>query len=146
VRVEGEIEPSSTHRSFQDDFIVAKLVSIEHVQLAMPKGGEDAAREFYGRLLDIPEIPKPKHLVKRGGVWFERGCLKVHLGIEPHFVPATKAHPAFVVEGLQALVAKLNDAGYETVADDSLGKWRRVHVSDPFGNRIELMEPRGTKN
>jgi len=122
---------------------MAKVVSIDHVQLAMPKGGEDAACEFYGRLLGIPEIAKPPHLAKRGGAWFERNGLKIHLGVDPVFVPAAKAHPAFAVEGLQALIAKLNDAGYETAADDSLDGWHRAYVNDPFGNRIELMEPHG---
>jgi hypothetical protein len=94
-------------------------------------------------LLGIPEAPKPAHLAKRGGVWFERGGLKVHLGVDLDFVPAIKAHPAFVVEGLLVLVAKLNDTGHETAADDSLDGWHRAYVKDPFGNRIELMEPRG---
>ena len=120
-----------------------KVLRIDHIQLAMPEGREDTARAFYGRVLGIPEVPKPKHLVKRGGVWFESDGLKVHLGVDPAYVPAAKAHPAFVVEGLRALVAKLNDAGYVTIADDSLDGWHRAYVNDPFGNRIELMEPPG---
>jgi catechol 2,3-dioxygenase-like lactoylglutathione lyase family enzyme len=120
---------------------VSKVLSIEHVQLAMPEGHEDAAREFYERLLGIPEVPKPGHLAKRGGVWFERDGLKVHLGVDPNFSPATKAHPAFVVENLLPLAAKVTEAGYETI-DGSVIGWLRVYVRDPFGNRIELLEPR----
>ena len=73
---------------------------IDHVQLAMPAGREDEARAFYEDVLGIPEIAKPAHLAARGGCWFERGPLKVHVGVEENFVPARKAHPAFIVEGL----------------------------------------------
>ena len=119
-----------------------KVLGIEHVQLAMPPGGEERAREFYAHLLGIPEVPKPPHLAKRGGAWFERGRLKIHLGVEGDFVPARKAHPALVVEGLDELVRALRAHGCALVDDEPLEGFERVYVSDPFGNRIELMEPR----
>ena len=80
---------------------------IDHIQLAMPAGREDEARAFYQDVLGIPEVAKPPHLAVRGGCWFERGQLKVHLGVEQDFLPARKAHPAFVVEGLRELAAGL---------------------------------------
>src|SRR5262249_25076277 len=70
--------------------------AIDHVQLSMPAGRESEARAFYEGILGIPEVPKPAHLTTRGGCWFERGSLKVHLGVEPDFRPAKKAHPAFI--------------------------------------------------
>ena len=118
-----------------------KVVSIDHVQLAMPAGREAEARAFYADLLGITEAPKPPHLAKRGGCWFERGALKIHLGVEKDFVPARKAHPAFVVEDLPNLVARLERAGYRVVEDQPLEGFERRYVDDPFGNRIELMEP-----
>jgi catechol 2,3-dioxygenase-like lactoylglutathione lyase family enzyme len=117
-----------------------KLVSLDHIQLAMPAGGEAQARAFYEGLLGIPEMKKPAHLAARGGVWFERGALKVHLGVEKDFRPARKAHPAFLVEGLPALVASLKAAGHNVNADEPLAGHERIYVDDPFGNRIELME------
>lgn len=87
------------------------VLYLDHVQLAMPAGREDEARGFYADLLGIPEHPKPPHLTARGGCWFENGPLKVHLGVDPAFVPARKAHPAFVVDDLDALVEKLARAG-----------------------------------
>ncbi len=114
---------------------------IEHVQLAMPAGGEPQAARFYADLLGITEVPKPPHLAARGGCWFERGALKVHLGVEPDFRPARKAHPALLVSDLGALVSRLRDAGIDIVDDEPLEGYERVYVSDPFGNRIELMEP-----
>jgi catechol 2,3-dioxygenase-like lactoylglutathione lyase family enzyme len=117
------------------------IISIEHVQLAMPQGEEERAREFYSGVLGIPEVPKPPELAKRGGVWFENKFLKLHLGVEADFRPARKAHPALLVEGLRQLVALLPGHGISVEADDALDGFFRVYVSDPFGNRIELMEP-----
>ena len=108
----------------------------------MPAGMEQAAREFYEGLLGIPEVPKPPELAKRGGAWFERGPLKVHLGVEADFHPARKAHPALLVADLQALVERLKQHNVTVVDDDPLEGYLRVYVADPFGNRIELMEPR----
>jgi catechol 2,3-dioxygenase-like lactoylglutathione lyase family enzyme len=116
--------------------------AIEHVQLAMPAGQEAAARAFYGALLGLPEVPKPPHLAVRGGCWFESGDVKVHLGVERDFRPARKAHPAFLVSGLAGLCARCRDAGFEVVDDEPLPGYERAYVHDPFGNRIELMEPR----
>ncbi|HZS07282.1 MAG TPA: VOC family protein [Blastocatellia bacterium] len=118
-----------------------KVYAIEHVQLAMPPEGEDRARGFYGGVLGLTEKPKPEHLAKRGGVWFEDGPLKIHLGVEQDFRPAKKAHPALLVAGLDDLVRRCREAGYTIVTDEPLEGFHRVYVSDPFGNRIELMEP-----
>ncbi|HVP29266.1 MAG TPA: VOC family protein [Myxococcota bacterium] len=119
-----------------------RIVGIEHVQLAMPAGGEERAREFYAGVLGIRETPKPPHLAARGGVWFEDDRLKIHLGVDREFVPARKAHPALLVEGLGALVERLRGQGYAVEAEPLAG-FLRVYVHDPFGNRIELMEPVG---
>ncbi|MEO8142799.1 MAG: glyoxalase [Betaproteobacteria bacterium] len=117
-----------------------KIQSIEHVQLAMPAGREDDARRFYSGILGIPERPKPPNLAARGGCWFERGTLKLHLGVETDFRPARKAHPAFLVEGLQELEATLRARGFFLKDDEPLEGYRRIFVDDPFGNRLEMME------
>jgi catechol 2,3-dioxygenase-like lactoylglutathione lyase family enzyme len=118
-----------------------KVIGIEHVQLAMPRGEEDRARAFYCGILGIPEVPKPPELARRGGVWFESELLKIHLGVEEDFRPARKAHPALLVEDLRELVTLLRERGINVVDDDALQGFFRVYVSDPFGNRLELMEP-----
>jgi catechol 2,3-dioxygenase-like lactoylglutathione lyase family enzyme len=118
-----------------------EILRIDHIQLAMPAGREDEARRFYRDLLGIPEKEKPPVLAARGGAWFERGELKVHLGVDKQFVPARKAHPAFLVTGLRALIAKLKAAGVAVRDDEPLDGYLRVYVDDPFGNRLELLEP-----
>ena len=116
------------------------VVAIDHVQLAMPAGGEAAAQDFYEGLLGLRRVPKPPHLERRGGCWFENETVKVHLGVDPEFRSARKAHPALVVEGLGDLVERLQVAGMP-VHHEPLERCLRVYVDDPFGNRIELMEP-----
>lgn len=118
------------------------VVGVDHVQIAMPAGREDDARAFYAGLLGIPEIVKPPALAARGGAWFERGALKIHLGVDREFRPARKAHPGLLVAGLDALIERLRAAGHAVAEDEPLPGYRRVYVDDPFGNRLELMEPR----
>ena len=118
-----------------------EIEGIEHIQLAMPAGQENTARGFYSGLLEIPEVPKPADLAKRGGVWFESGQVKVHLGVDPDFRPARKAHPGLLVRNLRELVRRLRVAGIEVVEAEPLSGWDHVYIADPFGNRIELMEP-----
>ena len=106
-----------------------------------PPGGEDLARSFYGDLLGLPETSKPPNLARRGGCWFESDTVKIHLGVEQDFRPAKKAHPALLVNDLPSLMAALSDSGMPIVDDEPLEGYRRVYTADPFGNRLELMEP-----
>lgn len=117
------------------------IVRLDHVQLAMPAGHEVEAIGFYRDVLGIPHVPKPAHLAARGGCWFEDGDLRVHLGVDADFRPATKAHPAFIVDDVRRIAATVAAAGFEVNDDEPLDGYDRVYVSDPFGNRIELMQP-----
>ncbi len=120
------------------------ILAIDHVQVSMPAGGEERARAFYAGILGFVEVPKPPELAKRGGVWFSAGQARLHLGVEADFHPARKAHPAILVEDLQALMERIAAAGYEVDASQPpLDGYQRAHVFDPFGNRIELMEREG---
>lgn len=108
----------------------------------MPAGQEVQAREFYAGLLGLVEVAKPASLAVRGGAWFGVGPVRVHLGVEAGFRPARKAHPALLVDDLPALVRALEAAGHAVSGDAALDGYERVHVHDPFGNRLELMQLR----
>jgi catechol 2,3-dioxygenase-like lactoylglutathione lyase family enzyme len=123
---------------------MAKALALDHFQLAMPRGEEPAARAFYGRVLGLAEIPKPEPLAARGGLWFQCGPQQLHLGVDDDFRPAKKAHPAFVVDDLEALAKELQAEGYPVVLDSvQIEGGRRIFTEDPFGNRVELTQPSG---
>jgi catechol 2,3-dioxygenase-like lactoylglutathione lyase family enzyme len=114
---------------------------LHHVQLAMPRGQEAAARAFFVDVLGMTEIQKPPVLAARGGAWFRAGDVELHLGVDDAFVPAAKAHPGFAVNDLDDLVARLAAAGQHLQWDAELPGFRRIYASDPFGNRLEFLEP-----
>ena len=116
------------------------IVGIDHVQLAAPVGCEDAARRFFGELLGLDETEKPEALRSRGGVWFQVGTQQLHVGVEPDFSPARKAHPAFSVSGYDEFQRRLRAANVDLTEDNSIPGLRRCFVTDPWGNRIELVE------
>jgi len=118
------------------------FLGIDHVQLAMPAGpqGESGAERFYGSLLGFRRVPKPPALAARGGCWFRTSAVELHLGVEEPFHPARKAHPALNVDDLDPLLERLAAAGVEVRPGEDVDGRRRVHVDDPFGNRIELIE------
>lgn len=116
------------------------LIALHHVQLAMPQGGEAQASAFYAGILDMTAVPKPAALAGRGGIWFEAGPIRLHLGIETPFTPARKAHPAFEVADIGRVTKQLHAAGIEPKTDQDLPGIRRIYINDPFGNRIELLQ------
>jgi hypothetical protein len=115
------------------------FTAIDHVQLAMPAGGEETARRFYVDVLNMIELPKPSELEKRGGCWFQSGAVQVHLGVENDFRPAKKAHPAFRCRNYEFCVSYLRATGINVSQVDDIPGVRRCHIHDPFGNRIELI-------
>jgi len=117
------------------------IVGYDHVQVAIPRGAEDAARRFYGGVLGMTEQPKPAALLGRGGCWFTAGAAVLHLGVEEPFAPARKAHPAFLVASLPEVRAALEAAGHAcTDGSGEIPGVARFHAFDPFGNRLEFQQ------
>lgn len=122
------------------------IAGLDHVQLAIPPGGEDASRSFWVGLLGLTELPKPDLLAVRGGCWFRAldgtgaAVLDLHLGVEEPFIPARKAHPGIRVHDLDSLAALFGDAGLPVRWSDEIPGTRRFHSQDPFGNRLEFIQ------
>jgi catechol 2,3-dioxygenase-like lactoylglutathione lyase family enzyme len=114
---------------------------IHHVQLAIPPGGEEQCRLFWGGVLGMRALEKPPVLAARGGCWFRGGALEVHLGVEDPFAPARKAHPGLLVEGLTVLARRLEESGHPVTWDDDFPGHDRFYAADPFGNRLEFLQP-----
>lgn len=115
-------------------------LAIDHVQIAIPVGGEDAARVFYGALLGLAELPKPPDMAARGGCWFQLGSQQLHMGVEADFRAAKKAHVALVTVALDDLRARIEAAGCLTTDDSPVDGRQRFFTEDPFGNRIEFID------
>jgi len=119
-----------------------KIAGLHHVQLAIPAGQEEACRRFWAGTLGMAEVTKPAGLAGRGGCWFSGGGVEVHLGVETDFTPARQAHPGIVVTGLADLAEKLAAAGAPVTWDTELAGHDRFYSADPFGNRLEFLQPR----
>ncbi len=115
-------------------------LAIDHVQVAMPVGGEADARRFFGDLLGLAEIPKPADMAARGGCWFAVGDRQLHLGAEADFRAAKKAHVALRTDALADLRARLETAGYATRDNLPVDGRSRFLTTDPFGNRVEFLQ------
>ncbi|MBD5831209.1 glyoxalase [Janibacter melonis] len=114
---------------------------LHHVQLAIPPGGEDQCRAFWGDILGMDEIEKPPVLAARGGCWFRGGGVEIHLGVEDDFAPARKAHPGILVRNLRQLATSLEAGGVQVTWDGEFPNHDRFYAADPFGSRLEFLEP-----
>jgi catechol 2,3-dioxygenase-like lactoylglutathione lyase family enzyme len=124
---------------------VGFVSGLHHVQLAAPPGSEPEIREFFAGVLGLTEVRKPAELAARGGAWFRGPGFDLHVGIEKEFAPAKKAHPALLVDDLEALAARLAEAGYPVRRDTLLvipdaGEYEHFYADDPVGNRLEFLQ------
>jgi len=113
---------------------------LHHMQLAMPRDEEQAARDFFVGVLGMIEVDKPPALAARGGAWFRAGSVELHLGLEDDFRAARKGHPGILVTDLDDVVHRLVEAGQDVRWDVDVPGFRRVHAHDPFGNRLEFLQ------
>ncbi len=130
-----ELESESRHRAGME-FALA----LDHVQIAIPVGGEEQARAFFGGLLGLTELSKPADMAARGGCWFLLGDRQLHIGADKDFRPAKKAHVALTTDALDLLRGRMEAAGHRTMDDSPIDGRYRFFTEDPFGNRIEFMD------
>jgi catechol 2,3-dioxygenase-like lactoylglutathione lyase family enzyme len=128
------------------------ILGVHHVQITVPRGQEDAARRFYCDVLCMREVPKPAALAGRGGLWLAPGGgtasaggeVLVHVGTEDGFDRnATKAHVAYQVQGLARWKQRLEEHGVRPLDSVPIPGFDRFEFRDPFGNRLEMVEPLG---
>ncbi len=121
-----------------------RVERLHHAQITVPKGAEDDARDFYCGLLGLREVPKPENLKKRGGFWIQLDNAQVHVGVEDGVErAATKAHVAYEVDDLESWRRTLTERGVAIVDGEQIPDHRRFEFRDPFGNRVELLQPTG---
>ena len=122
------------------------ITALDHVQVAMPAGGERNACDFYSDLLGLNELEKPAALAARGAWFALPDGRQLHLGVEDPFRPSRKAHPSFVTSSLDELAGRIQAGGLPVRRDEELAPRRRFYGEDsfgnrPFGNRLKLLEP-----
>jgi catechol 2,3-dioxygenase-like lactoylglutathione lyase family enzyme len=117
------------------------ILTLDHVLLTMPPGSEDRAIGFYCGVLGFRRVPKPEPMRAAGGAWFRTGSVELHLGADADFIPARRGHPAFLVDGLDDLAKDCEAAGHAVTWDERYPGFRRFYAHDPFGNRLEFLQP-----
>lgn len=116
------------------------IKKLDHVQLCIPFGKEDEAREFYTGILGLQETLKPEALLKNGGMWFQAGDIQLHIGVEKTGLGRSKRHPAFEVENVEGVRQEVEQKGVKTQDQEEIPNVIRFCLYDPFGNRIEFLE------
>ena len=112
---------------------------IDHIQLNIPPGEEEAGRSFYCGILGFAEIEKPEALKKNGGFWVEAGEIQLHIGVEERPGPS-KRHPAFEITDVDTARTYLAGKGVPCRDHTAIPGVKRFSLFDPWNNRIELVE------
>jgi hypothetical protein len=113
---------------------------LDHLQICIPFGQEQCAKEFYLNLLGGVEIEKPKPLKENGGFWFQFGNVQVHIGVERMEATKSKRHPAFEIDELTKVKTYLEKNGVMTKEETQIRGMTRFSFFDPFQNRIEFLQ------
>ena len=116
---------------------------IHHINVTVPTSLETAAKQFYGVVMGLTEVPKPAESKGRGGAWYQLGPMQLHLSIEDGLDAdcISKRHVCYTVADLAAAESKFREAGVEILPDDiPTPGWTRFYVRDPGGNRLEIAQ------
>lgn len=116
-----------------------KFKRLDHIQICIPKGQEDKARNFYSGIIGLTEIPKPKQLIPNGGLWYQVADIQLHIGTEDE-LNKSKRHPAFEVANLEEARTHLIQHGVIVKEEIQISGQNRFSFFDPFKNRIELLQ------
>lgn len=114
------------------------ILGLHHVQITIPEGRIEEARQFYREALALEEIARPPVMVAKKSFWLRLGTLELHVSEEPS-KPSTKAHIAIEIESMNAMEDSLKKFGISLEPAETLAPFYRAHFRDPFGNRIEIL-------
>jgi catechol 2,3-dioxygenase-like lactoylglutathione lyase family enzyme len=116
---------------------------IHHVNVVVPPGGTAAVVPFYVDVLGLRQVAKPSEGVGASGAWFDIDEeTQVHVS-ERDGAVHPQSHFALVVDGFDAVLARLRGAGAPWEDQADLFGGRRGFTRDPAGNRIEILERAG---
>ncbi|MCF6136915.1 VOC family protein [Pseudalkalibacillus berkeleyi] len=116
-----------------------QIKRIHHIQICIPTGEENKARQFYSQILGLEEIEKPDALKANGGLWFTVADIELHIGTETHS-GISKRHPAFEVENLDIIKKHFIEQNVSIKEETQIPGMKRFSFYDPFQNRIEFVE------
>jgi catechol 2,3-dioxygenase-like lactoylglutathione lyase family enzyme len=102
----------------------------------------DSAIEFYHNILGLKALAMPDGLREKGIYWLDLGsAIALHLIEKADSLPGTKAHMAIVVSDVSAWQTYLDSLGIESRPSQvNIYQAERIFISDPSGNRIELVK------
>ncbi len=116
---------------------------LDHVQICIPIGKENEARAFYTNIIGLKEIPKPKELLGRGGLWYDVADIQLHIGTENE-INTSKRHPAFEITDIKSAKEHLKKNNVTIQEEIQIPGQQRFSFIDPFGNRVELLQKTNT--
>lgn len=118
------------------------VTQLHHVNVTVPAELELAAKEFYGSVVGLRQVPKPAQ-ARQTGAWYQIGENQLHLSVEDETNSLSSRHVCFYVSDLTEAEKRFRDAGVEIVSDPRpVPGTSRFYVRDPGGNQLEIVQQR----
>ncbi len=116
------------------------VTALHHVNVTVPAELEAAAKDFYGSVLGLKQIPKPA-AAWQSGAWYQIGETQLHLSVEDEERALSSRHVCFTVSDLAEAERNFRGAGVEIIPDARpITGTLRFYVRDPGGNQLEIVQ------
>ena len=123
----------------QDRRSIVMVTALHHVNVTVPAELEDAAKEFYGSVLGLKQVPKPA-ASRQSGAWYQIEDAQLHLSVEDETQALSSRHVCFTVSDLAEAEQRFRAAGVAIIADPRPNPGApRFYVRDPGGNMLEIV-------
>ena len=119
------------------------VTELHHVNVTVPAEREAAAKEFYGQVLGLTQVPKPA-AARPTGAWYQIGATQLHLSVEDEPQGSLSSrHVCLTVDDLAGAESRFRAAGVEVIPDPRpVSGTQRFYVRDPGGNQLEIVQQR----